>query len=219
MSIRLSQGGRIFGIIAGLGGAAMIGSAFITWTKAVFVMHDLSREISEQRGAERLAILVLGLLVVVGAAGFITVGSRRLRTAAGALVVLWAIVGLAIALLSVPPSPSELPCTNPGPICTEPVVESGDGPALATWGAVVAAGFGILALLRSGGEASPIPEHERTVAGPSTADRTEPGPTRHRPRMSDAALLAWIVVATVIAVIVGFFIVAAIICSDPSEWC
>jgi Na+/H+ antiporter NhaB len=37
--------------------------------------------------------------------------------------------------------------------------------------------------------------------------------------MSDASLLAWTVVAIVIAVVVGFFVVIWSICSDPTEWC
>jgi Na+/H+ antiporter NhaB len=37
--------------------------------------------------------------------------------------------------------------------------------------------------------------------------------------MSDAALLAWTVVAIVIALIVGFFVVVWSICSQPGEWC
>jgi Na+/H+ antiporter NhaB len=37
--------------------------------------------------------------------------------------------------------------------------------------------------------------------------------------MSDASLLALTVVAIVIAVVVGFFVVIWSICSDPVEWC
>jgi Na+/H+ antiporter NhaB len=33
------------------------------------------------------------------------------------------------------------------------------------------------------------------------------------------SLLALTVVAIVIAVVVGFFVVTSIICSDPTEWC
>jgi Na+/H+ antiporter NhaB len=37
--------------------------------------------------------------------------------------------------------------------------------------------------------------------------------------MSDAFLLALTVVAIVIALVVGFFVVVWSICSSPTEWC
>jgi hypothetical protein len=77
MSIRISKGGRLFGIVAALGGAVMIGGAALTWTKAVRVTYFVPYEISELNGAERIATLVLGLLVIAGAACFIALGSRR----------------------------------------------------------------------------------------------------------------------------------------------
>ena len=40
MSIRISKGGRLFGIVAALGGAVMIGGAALTWTKAVRVTYS-----------------------------------------------------------------------------------------------------------------------------------------------------------------------------------
>ncbi len=68
MSIRISEGGRLFGTMAGLGGAVMIGSAGLYWTKAVLVTPDyLGYEISDLRGADRRALLVLGLFVITGA--------------------------------------------------------------------------------------------------------------------------------------------------------
>jgi hypothetical protein len=43
MSIRISKGGRLFGIAAGLGGAAMIGSAELSWANGEFVSSDYLR--------------------------------------------------------------------------------------------------------------------------------------------------------------------------------
>jgi hypothetical protein len=85
MSIRLSKGGRLLGIMAGLGGAAMIGSAGRSWAKAVFVSSDYLRyDIRELNGADGLAMLVLGLFVISGAACFIALGSRRMWMTTGA---------------------------------------------------------------------------------------------------------------------------------------
>jgi hypothetical protein len=173
VSIRISQGGRLFGIMAALGGAATIGSAGLPWT-------------------------MLGLFVIAGAACFITLGSRRMRMTAGALVVLAAAAGVAIALLADPQS---------------------TGYAWGGWGAVVAAGFGIMALLRSGGEAPRIPAAGRSPTLPSGATPSGDVATPHKRRMSDASLLAWTVVAIVITLVVGFFVVVWSICSDPTEWC
>jgi hypothetical protein len=133
VSIRISQGGRLFGIMAALGGAATIGSAGLPWT-------------------------MLGLFVIAGAA--------------------WG-----------------------------------------GWGAVVAAGFGIMALLRSGGEAPRIPAAGRSPTLPSGATPSGDVATPHKRRMSDASLLAWTVVAIVITLVVGFFVVVWSICSDNTEWC
>lgn len=60
MSIRISKGGRLFGIVAALGGAVMIDGAALTWTKAVRVAYFLLYEITELNGAERIGMLVLG---------------------------------------------------------------------------------------------------------------------------------------------------------------
>lgn len=222
MGIRISQGGRLFGIMAGLGGAAMIGSAGSAWTVATRVTPDyLNYDISELRGADKLAMLVLGLFVIAGAACFIALGSRRMRMTAGALVVLAAASGLVIALLADLPSlagsPIELPCTIRSP-CIQSVSE-GRGRVVGGLGAILAAGYGIVALLRSGGEAPPIPATERSPAVPSGPSPSSDFATPPKRRMSDASLLAWTVVAIVIALVVGFFVVVWSICSDPTEWC
>lgn len=44
MGIRISQGGRLFGIVAGLGGVAMIGSAALTWPAALAITPGLRGE-------------------------------------------------------------------------------------------------------------------------------------------------------------------------------
>jgi hypothetical protein len=172
VSIRISEGGRLFGFMAGLGGAAMIGSAALTW-------------------------IVLGLFVVTGAVCFIGLGSRRMRMTAGALVVLAAAAGVVIALAD----------------------PQSTGAVWGGWGAVLAAGFGIVALLRSGGEAP-----RTAVAGRSSTSSPGATPsgdfaTPHKRRMSDASLLASTVVAIAIAVVVVFFLAVWSMCSDPTEWC
>jgi hypothetical protein len=222
MSIRISKGGRLFEIVAALGGAVMIGGAARTWTKAVRVTYFLPYEISELNGAERIATLVLGLLVIAGAACFIALGSRRVRIAAGGVVVLAAAAGLVIAMLADPPpfagSPLERPCQLDLRLpCTQTL--GGDGRVLAGWGAVLAAGYGIMALLRAGGEASPTPAVRRSPAVPSASSPPNDFDAPPKRRMSDASLLAWTMVAIVIAVVVGFFVVIWSICSDPTEWC
>jgi hypothetical protein len=137
MSIRISKGGRLFGIVAALGGAVMIGGAALTWTKAIRVTNFLPYEISELNGAERIATLVLGLLVIAGAACFIALGSRRVRITAGGIVVLAAAAGLVIAMLADPPSfagsPVERPCQ---PVLRLPCIQTlgGDGRVLTGWG-------------------------------------------------------------------------------------
>jgi hypothetical protein len=172
MSIRISKGGRLFGIMAGLGGAAMIGSAALTW-------------------------IVLGLLVIAGAACFIALGSRRMRMMAGALVVLAAVAGLVIAL----------------------AYPQSTGAVWGGWGAVLAAGSGIVALLRSGGEARWTSAAGRSPSVPSGATPSGDLATPHKRRMSDASLLALTVVTIVIAVGVIFFVVIWGMCSDATEWC
>jgi len=172
MSIRISEGGRLFGIMAGLGGAVMIGSAGPSWT-----------------------ILVLGLFVIAGAACFIALGSRRMRMTAGALVVVAAVAGLVIAVRA-------------------------DAASFfwQAWGAVLAAGFGIVTLVRSDREARiPAAGHSLTVSSGATLLGDFAAP--HKRRMSDASLLAWTVVAIVIAVVVVFLLAVWSMCSDPTEWC
>jgi hypothetical protein len=221
MSIRISKGGRLFGIVAALGGAVMIGGAALSWTKAIRVTYFLPYEVSELNGADRIAMLVLGLSVILGAACFIALGSRRVRITAGGVVVLAAAAGLVIAMLADPPSfagsPVERPCQFDLRL---PCIQTlgGDGRVLAGWGAVLAAGYGIVALLRSGGEA-----YLTSAAGPSPVPSASSPPSDFeappKRRMSDASLLALTVVAIVIAVVVGFFVVIWSICSDPAEWC
>ena len=222
MSLRISKGGRLFGIVAALGGAVMIGGAALTWTKALRVTYFLPYEISELNGADRIATLVLGLLVIAGAACFIALGSRQVRIAAGGIVVLAAAAGLVIAMLADPPpfagSPLERPCQLDLRLpCTQTL--GGDGRVLASWGAVLAAGNGIVALLRSGGEAHPTPAAGRPPAVPSASSPPNDFKTPPKRRMSDASVLDFTVAAIVIAVVVGFFVVIWSICSDPTEWC
>ena len=200
----------------------MIGSAGIVWKEAVFRSSDYLRYDVRQLGdADRRAMLVLGPLVIVGAACFIALGSKRLRMTAGGLVVIAASAGLVIALGGDSPSLAGLglPCTNaPRPTCLTDI-NGGNGRALAGWGAGLAAGFGILALLRSGGEASATPTTERPGGDHSAAGRTGPATKPRRAPMSDASLLGWTVLAIVIALVVGFSLVVWSICSDPTEWC
>ena len=172
MSIRITQGGRLFGVMAGLGGAAMIGSAAVIW-------------------------IVLGLFVIAGAACFIALGSRRTRMTAGALLVIAGAAGLVIALAD----------------------PQSTGAVWGGWGAVLAAGSGIVALLRSSGEAHRIPAAGSSPIVTSGDTPSEDFATPYKRRMSDASLLALTVVAIVIAVGVIFFVVIWGMCRDPTEWC
>jgi hypothetical protein len=86
-------------------------------------------------------------------------------------------------------------------------------------GAILAAGYGIVAVLRSGGEATPTHAAGRLPAVPSGANPSSDFATPPKRRMSEASLLAWTVVAIVIALVVGFFVAVWSICSDPTEWC
>jgi hypothetical protein len=224
MSIRISEGGRLFGIMAALGGAVMIGSAAVTWTKTVRITHfEPFDEISELNGTERIAMLALGLFVIAGAACFIGLESTRARTTAGGVVVLAAAAGLIIGLVIDPPS---FAGSSVGVPC-QPVVRSfpciatiqGDGRVLGSWGAVLAACFGIVALLRSGRQAARRPAAVRSPAvqsGPTPAGDVGTPP---KPRMSDASLLALIVVAIVIALVVGLAVFVQVICSESGSWC
>jgi hypothetical protein len=80
---------------------------------------------------------------------------------------------------------------------------------------MLAAGYGIVALLRSGGEAYPTRAAGRSPAVPSGSSPPNDFETPPKRRMSDASVLALTVVAIVIAVVVGFFVVIWSICSDP----
>ena len=191
MSIQISENGRLFGILAGLGGAAMIGSAALPWKQAVLITAAYEGyDVSLPGGARGRAMLMLGLAVIAGAATFIGADSIRLRMRAGVVVVLAGAAGLIVAFSADPRSlatrPAEFPCTNPGfPPCIQDVL-NGAGLMLAGWGSVLAVSYGIVAVLRRG----EIP--------PSTAAE---------PRMSDAAVFVWTVVLLVIALSVYFFFV------------
>jgi hypothetical protein len=204
VTTRVAQGGRLFGIVAWLGGVAMIGSADRGWPNALVVTSGLRGRINELISVGAQTMLVLGFVVVVGEAGFIALGPRRLRIAAGLLAVLAAAAAL-VGLVADPRPDPEL--TQVG------------GPPLALLGVVLAAGYGILGLLRSGSEATPVPVTDYPADIATEEGTASPPMKRRRPRMSDAQLLVWTVVAIVIAVIVGFFVSIAIICSSPSEWC
>ena len=188
MSIRISEGGRLFGIMAGLGGAAMIfGSTRLSWTE----------QLTEMNRAESLAVLVLGLFVIAGAVCFLALGSRPTRMTAGALVVLAGAAGLVIAW------------AGPHSI----------GGVWAVCGAAVATGFGIVALLRSGGQAAGRPAAGRSPSvssGPTASGDFATPPKR---RMSDASLLALTVVAVVIVLVTGFAVVVQVVCSESWSWC
>lgn len=250
MSIRISEGGRLFGILAGLGGAAMVGGAGLPWALVKVGFGIPVHEYSVPRGiasADGRAVLVLGLLVMAGAACFTALGSKRLRIGAGALVVPAAAAGLLIAFPADPPSfagrsfPAEVPCHDsflPGPCPLD--VDAGSGLTLARFGAILAAGAGIVALLRSGEQALPSPPAGYGVpsgAGRSEAPTTLEPPTsgaeltgqtvvdfgtRHKRRMSDASLLGRILVALIMALFflaIALTVIASIICSQPGEWC
>jgi hypothetical protein len=223
MSIRISEGGRLFGIVAGLGGAVMIGAAALTWTKVVRVTHFTPfDEISELNRADRIAMLVLGLLVIASAACFIALRSRRARMTAGGREDHHAaglIIGLVIDPSSFAGSPVGLPCQPD--LSSLPCIATiqGDGRVLGGWGAVLAACFGIVGLLRSGGEAHRAPAAGRSPTVPSGATPSGDSARPHKRRMSDAALLALILIALVIAFVVGLLVFVQIVCSQPGEWC
>jgi hypothetical protein len=196
MSIRISEGGRLFGILAGLGGAAMIGSAALPWALVHVRFGIPVHEYGVPRGiasADGRAMLVLGLFVMVGTVCFTALRSKWVRIGAGAMVVLAAAAGLVIAFGANPVSfagrslPAEVPCRDsvfPGPCSVD--VTAGDGLMLARLGAILAVGAGIVALLRSGVEALPTPaagHGARTDAG-----RTGPPKTPREPPTSGADL-------------------------------
>jgi hypothetical protein len=251
MSIQISEGGRLFGILAGLGGAAMVGGAGLPWALVDVKGGIPVHEYGVPRGigsADGRAVLVLGIFVMAGTACFTALGSKRLRIGTGALVVLAAASGLVIAFRANPVSfagpslPAEVPCNDsffhgPCPIG----VSAGGGLTLARLGAILAGGAGIVALLRSGGEALPTPAAGYGV--PSGTGQAAPPTTPHEPptssadltgwtvvdygtphegRMSDASLLGWILLALFSALVL-FAIAAAVfvsvICSEPGEWC
>jgi hypothetical protein len=167
MSIQIYEGGRLFGILAGLGGVAMVGGAWLPWALVDVGWGVPVHEYGVPRGiasADGRAVFVLGLFVIAGTACFTALGSKRLRIGAGALVVLAAAAGLMIAFPADPSSfagrsfPAEVPCQDslfPGPCPLD--VNAGSGLTLVRFGTILAVGFGIVALLRSGWEALPSP--------------------------------------------------------------
>lgn len=219
MSTRISEGGRLFGIMAGLGGATMIGGASLSWRQAIFATPDnLRYEITELRVADRRTMLVLGLFAIAGAVCFIALRSRRNRTIAGALVVLVAAAGLIVAFRPDPNSTTELfdlPCTDLGRLCVTSV-GTGGGSVLAGLGAVLAGGFGIVALLRSGEGTAATTAAGRSPTVPSGATPPRDFATPHERRMSDASLLGLTLAVLVIALVVAFFVIADYIYSHDS---
>jgi hypothetical protein len=220
MSIRISEGGRLFAIVAGLGGAAMVGSAALTWSEALLATPDfLVNDIRKLNVADRRAMLLLGLFVIAAAACFIALGSRRMRMTAGALLVLAAGAGLIITLLAESPSlvdlpNEEFPCTALGPpSCIVGAGQSG-GRLLAGFGAIVAAGYGIVALLRLGGGSARDPATGRSPTVPSGANPTGDLATPHKRPMSDASLLGVSVGVVVIALLVAVFVFLNAISQD-----
>jgi hypothetical protein len=124
------------------------------------------------------------------------------------------------------------------PPCIGNVTNDG-GHWLAGGGAVLADGYGYVALCRSDGEAFTTAAAGRSLAVPSGADRAGPPTTPHEPptsggdlagwtvvdfgtprerRMSDASLLAWTVVGLVTALAVHFFFQFVEIMSYDTLW-
>lgn len=228
----------------------MVGGAGLPWALVKVGFGIPVHEYSVPRGiasADGRVVLVLGLLVMAGAACFTALGSKRLRIGAGALVVLAAAAGLLIAFPADPSSfagrsfPAEVPCHDsflPGPCPLD--VDAGSGLTLARFGAILAAGAGIVALLRSGEQAllSPpagygVPSGAGRSESPTTLEPPTSGAeltgqtvvdfgTRHKRRMSDASLLGRILVALIMALFflaIALTVIASIICSQPGEWC
>jgi hypothetical protein len=147
---------------------------------------------------------VLGLFVIAGAACFTALGSRWMRATAGGLVMLASGTGLVIVLLADPRSlarePAELPSTNPeSPPCIGNVTNGG-GLWLAGWGTPPATCMWPCSVRT--GRPSRLPRPGRSPAVPSGATLSGDFATPHERRMSDASLLAWTVVALVIALAV-----------------
>jgi hypothetical protein len=124
-------------------------------------------------GAYGRAMLLMGLIVIAGAATFIGVESRRFRMTAGVVVVLAGTAGLILLVLSADPRslaswvPARCTRSNPEDAPCIDHLANGSGAWLAGWGSIVAAGYGILALVRSRGGTPRTPVAERPVAIPS----------------------------------------------------
>jgi hypothetical protein len=206
MSIRMSEGGRLFGIMACVGGAAMIGSAGLVWKEGFFAKPNGNGYfIILRAGAYGRVMLLLGFIVIAAAATFIGVESRRIRMTAGVVVVLSGTAGLILLVLSAEPRslaswvPARCTRSNPEDAPCIDHLANGSGAWLAGWGSIVAAGYGILALVRSRGGTPRTPVAERPVAIPSDATPTGDVATSHESPTSDTHVFGWTVVVLVIA--------------------
>jgi hypothetical protein len=202
----MSEGGRLFGIIACVGGAAMIGSAGLVWKEGFFAKpNGNGYGIILRAGAYGRVMLLLGFVVIAGAATFIGVESRPIRIAAGVVVVLAGTAGLILLVPSADPRslaswvPARCTRSNPEDAPCIDNLANGSGAWLAGWGSVVAAGYGILALVRSRGGTPRTPVAERPAAISSHA--IPPGDvasTNESPK-SDTQMFGWTVLLLVIA--------------------
>jgi hypothetical protein len=206
MSIRMSEGGRLFGIMACVGGVAMIGSAGLVWKEGFFAKPNGNGYfIILRAGAYGRVMQLLGFVVIAAAATFIEVESRRIRIAAGVVVVLAGTAGLILLVPSADPRslaswvPARCTRSNPEDAPCIDNLANGSGAWLAGWGSVVAAGYGILALVRSRGGSPRTPVAERPVA--ISSDAPPPGDvasTNESPK-SDTQMFGWTVLVLVIA--------------------
>jgi hypothetical protein len=231
------EGGRIFALCAGLGGAAMCLGAILPWAAVTVSWGVPSGGFHVPLGiasADGAALLVLGISVIVGAVTFAIVRSMPWRIAAGVVVLVAGTSGLVITSVADPLSfagqslPAEAPCHSEIVLWGEsadgrcPVdVDTGVGLTFARIGAILAAAGGAFALLRFTSKAPP-PIDVREFAAIATEGGTGgPRTTRRRP-LSDAAFLGWIVVVLLVVGVVGVIaltVIAQVICSQPTEWC
>jgi hypothetical protein len=202
----MSEGGRLFGIMACVGGAAMIGSAGLVWKEGFFAKPNGNGYfIILRAGAYGRVMLLLGFVVVAAAATFIGVESRRIRIVAGVVVVLAGTAGLILLVPSADPRslaswvPARCTRSNPEDAPCIDNLANGSGAWLAGWGSVVAAGYGILALVRSRGGSPRTPVAERPVAISSHAPPTGDVASTNESPKSDTQMFGWTVLLLVIA--------------------
>jgi amino acid transporter len=131
---------------------------------------------------------LLGLIVIAGAAGLIVVILSADPRSLGS----WAVPARCTRS-----DPADAPCIDH--------LTNGSGAWLAVWGAVLAVGSGIVALLRSRGEA-PTPSAAPAPAVPSNATLSTDLATPQETRMSDAALFGRTMVALLIVLAVFVFV-------------